>query len=318
MKKYFAAFILMAAVVSCGPRLIYPHLEWLIPWYISDYISLDDHQKNMLEERLLKQLDWHCRTQLTIYAATLRAIGRDFTSDNQPLGYSKMQFYNQRLRKLWQKLLLRIAPDVTDILLTASENQITELFDNLQEQNRRLKAEYVDLQPRILDENRQKRMLKRLNYWISDVTREQKEAVSAWSSELVPLSGDWLQNRELIQAEARRLLTQAKSNPSLRKSLQGLIIYPERMRSPVYQEKIDINTDITIKFMIGLDRLLSPQQRSYLKKRTESLADDFDKLSCDPKDRPNRSSEVWGFRLRSSSYDGTSRSHKQDSQFVCL
>ena len=168
MKKYFAVLILTAAVVSCGPRILYPHLGWLISWYISDYISLDDRQKNMLEERLLKQLDWHCRTQLTIYAATLRAIGRDFTNDNQPIDYSKMQFYDQRLRKLWQKLLLRIAPDVTDILLTASDDQITELFDNL-------------------------------------------------------------------------------------------------------------------------------------KKRTESLADDFDKLSCDPKDRPNRGSEVWGFRLPSSS-----------------
>ena len=32
MKKYFAVLILTAAVVSCGPKIIYPHLEWLIPW----------------------------------------------------------------------------------------------------------------------------------------------------------------------------------------------------------------------------------------------------------------------------------------------
>lgn len=294
MKKYFAAFILMAAVVGCGPRFIYPHLEWLIPWYISDYISLDDHQKNMLEERLLKQLDWHCRTQLPIYAATLRAIGRDFTSDNQPIDYSKILFYDQKLRILWQKLLYRIAPDVADILLTASDDQVAELFDNLKEQNSRLKAEYVDLQRRELDENRQKRMLKRLNYWISNVTREQKEAVSAWSSELVPIAEDWVQNRKLIQAEARRLLALAKTDSEFRVSLQELIADPERMRSKAYQEKIDINTDITIKFIMGLDRLLNSQQRAYLRKRIESLSADFDKLSCDPKDLANRSSEVHG------------------------
>ena len=69
--------MLLAALAGCGPRLIYPHLEWLIPWYISDFISLDDRQKNMLEERLLKQLAWHCRTQLTIYAEALRSIGAD-------------------------------------------------------------------------------------------------------------------------------------------------------------------------------------------------------------------------------------------------
>ena len=53
-----------------------------------------------------------------------------------------------------------------------------------------------------------------------------------------------------------------------------------------YQAKIDANIDMTIRFIIRLDRLITPQQRSYLLKRIESLAADFDKLSCDPKDVP--------------------------------
>ena len=300
MKKHFTVLILLAALVSCGPRIIYPHLEWLIPWYISDYISLDDRQKNMLEERLLKQLDWHCRTQMATYAQTLRAIGRDFAGDTHPIGYAMIRSYVNQLMILWQKLLKQIAPDITDILLTASDSQIAELFGNLEGQNQKLKEQYVDPQPGELDENRQNRMIKRLKYWISSLTQEQKAAVSAWSFQLVPIAEDWLQNRELIQAEAHRLLTRAKTNPALRSSLEALIIHSERMRSLAYQQKIDINTGITIRFLMKMDELLSPRQRTYLIKRIESLATDFDKLNCDSRDKPSGGSGVPFFVLQAS------------------
>jgi hypothetical protein len=286
MKKYFAAIVVLAAVASCGPRYIYPHLEWLVPWYISDYISLDDRQKNMLMDRLQKQLDWHCRTQLANYAQLLRAVGRDFESAARPIEYSRLQFYMQKLMALRRELLQQIAVDITDLLQTASDAQVKELFDNLKAQNKKLQAQYVDLDPLQLDENRRKRMVKRVKYWISTVTREQQDAVSSWSSQLVPIAGDWLKNREFIQAEARRLLARAKNDPASEKSLQELIADPERMRTAAYQKATDLNTDITLKFIMRMERLMTPGQRSFFIKRIESLAADFDKLSCDPEDIP--------------------------------
>ena len=286
MKKLLLVSSFLIIFVGCGPRLIYPHLDWLIPWYVGDYISLDDTQKNMLQKRLLKQLDWHCATQLPTYAETLRAIGRDFASADQPINYSKIQFHNKKLLQLWQELLKQIEPDINAILITASDTQIDEFFDNLAKQNQEFKEEYVDHPIQQLNENRQKRIVKRLKYWVSNLTAEQEAAVSSWSTQMVPISEDWLQNREKIQAEARRLLSQRSSRPEFRASLHELILNPEQMRTPAYQAKIEANIDITINFVIQLDRLLTPQQRSYLLKRIESLAADFDKLSCDPREVP--------------------------------
>jgi len=129
-------------------------------------------------------------------------------------------------------------------------------------------------------------LVKNLKYWISNLTTQQKEAVSAWSTQLVPISEEWLLNREMIQAEARRLLSQKSSSPEFRAKLLDLIVNPELRRSSAYQRKIDTNIDLTIKFIIRLARQLTAKQRSYLLKRIESLATDFDKLSCDPKDVP--------------------------------
>jgi hypothetical protein len=286
MKKFLLVSSFLLVLASCGPRLIYPHLNWLIPWYVSDYISLDDTQKNMLQKRLLKQLDWHCRTQLPTYAEMLRGIGREFANAEQAANYSKIQSYYINLMELWKGLMKQIGPDITDILITASNEQIDELFDNLAEQNREFRKKYVDISTAKLIENRQKSMNKRLKYWISAPTAEQKEAIATWSRQMVPISEDWLQNREMLQDKARRLLAGRNSSPDFREKLLNFIVNPELLRTPAYQAKIETNLDITIKFIVQLDRLLTPAQRSRLLKRIESLAADFDKLSCDPKDVP--------------------------------
>ena len=285
-QKNFLMFLVLYILVGCGPRLVYPHLDWLIPWYISDYISLDSTQKNMLQQRLIKQLDWHCRTQLPAYAELLRAIGRDFANAEEPLTYSKIQIYYKRMMELWKELMKQIGPDINDIMSTASDAQIDELFDNLSKQNQEFKEEYVDPPIQQLNENRQKRVIKRLKYWISDLTSDQKAAVASWNKQLVPLAADWLQNREIVQAEARRLLSQRDKDSEFRTKLLEIIVNPEKMRSPAYQAKIDTNMDITFNFILQLDRMLTPRQRSYLLKRLDSLAADFDKLSCDPTDIP--------------------------------
>ena len=286
MKKYLFVSTFLIIFVSCGPRLIYPHLNWLIPWYVSDYVSLDGSQKNMLQKRLAKQLDWHCRTQMPAYAETFRAIGQDFSKADQPINHSKIQFHYNKLMELWKGLMKQIGPDITDILITTSNEQIDELFENLSVQNQEFKEEYVDLSIQQLNGKRQKRALRRLKPWIPNLTDEQKNVVSAWSSQMVPISEDWLLNRELMQINARRLLDQRNNGPAFRAALLDLILNPDQIRTSGYQAKIKANIEITIKYIIHLERLLSPQQRNHLINRIESLAADFEKLSCDPKDVP--------------------------------
>ncbi|MGB5746214.1 MAG: DUF6279 family lipoprotein [Desulfobacterales bacterium] len=286
MKNRAAIILLVVVLAGCGPRLVYQHLDWLIPWYVSDYISLDSDQKNMLEARLSKLLDWHCRTQLPAYATMLRALGQDLAASSPPVDAAALQVYTTRLITLWKELLYQIGPDIAAILATATDTQIDELFNNLEKQNQKFKKEYVDLPPDELILNREKRMVKRTKYWISKLNPQQKQAVSDWNLQLTPIAEDWLQNREIIQAEARSLLVQRHDNPGFRDAIQELIINPESMRTPEYQRKIDFNTAVTIRYMVRLNKLLTEKQRSYLLDQIESLAADFDTLSCDPATLP--------------------------------
>jgi len=242
----------------------------------------------MLGDRLSKLLDWHCRTQLPAYATTLRELRQDLARHSGQLNPAMLQAYSARLTVLWKELLQQIGPDITAILATATDAQIEEIFVNLEKQNQKFKKEYVDLPPDELVQNRAERMVKRAKYLISKLNAEQKQAVTDWSSQLTPIAEDWLQNRRVVQAEARRLIASRHTDPGFKAAMQEFIINPERMRSADYQRKIDINTTVTINFLVKLDRLLTTEQRSYLLDRLDSLAADFDALarSCNPATTP--------------------------------
>jgi len=282
MKKIAAIIIIGVALTGCGPRLMYQHLDWLIPWYVSDYISLDSDQQNLLEERLVKLLDWHCRTQLPVYAMTLRALGRDLANPAEPVSEATLQAYNRKIIILWKAFLQQIGPDITAILATASDDQIKELFGNLEKQNQKFRKKFVDLPPDESNRRRQERMIKRLKHWVSDLKPEQIQAVADWSRQLAPIAEQRIQHREMIQAKARNLMAHRSENPDFRSRLQALIMLPESMRSVDYQSKIELNTRITIRFLVQLDQMLTKDQRAHLLTQIESLAADFETLSCDP------------------------------------
>ena len=262
--------------------MIYPHLNWLIPFYVDDYISLNREQSSLLEKRLLRVLDWHCRTQLPVYAQLLRELAKDLQDPQQPVSYEKLQFYSDQFITQWRELLKQIGPEMADILATASDQQLAELFQNIENRNNEFKSEYVDISLKELEEKRRKRMAKDLKQWISYLTPEQKQAVSDWSDQIKPLAADGLRNRQLVLAEFKNLLVNRRHDPDFKEAFVTLLVNVDQMRPSDYQQKIDYNTEVTFKLIIKIDRSLNPTQRAYLLKRIGSLADDFEKLSCDP------------------------------------
>jgi hypothetical protein len=282
MKKRIFTICLLLVVSGCGPRLIYPHLDWLIPFYVDDYISLNREQSGLLEKRLLQVLDWHCRTQLPAYARSLRKLAKELEDPGQPVSYERLQYYSNQFITHWRELAKQIGPEMADILATASDEQLAELFQNVEKRNTKFKAKYVDISLEKLEEKRKERLTKDLKQWISRLTPEQMQAVSDWSDQIKPLAADGLKNRESVLAEFQNLLINRRHDPDFKEAFVALLVNLDQMRTPGFQKKIDYNTDVTFKLIMKIDRSLNNTQRAYLLKHIGTLAADFEKLSCDP------------------------------------
>ena len=280
MKRKALIVLFLLLVTGCGTRFYYYQLDWLIPFFLRDYISLNSEQKSILKERLLKQIDWHCKTQLADYSETLRSLSKDLSSPDHPIGYDGLKNYYAKFQGFWAELIRQVAPDIAEILRTATDAQIEELFENLDKRNDEMRAEYIDLSPSERIKQREERMLKGLRKWLSGPTPEQKQAVSAWIKQLKPIGQEWLLYRDKIQEEVINLLKQRKELPDFNQKLVEILTHQERMRSSTYQAKSDYNRDITLKLGVNIIHLMIPEQRTHLLKRIDSFATDFEKIKC--------------------------------------
>jgi ribosomal protein L16 Arg81 hydroxylase len=167
-------------------------------------------------------------------------------------------------------------------MASASDEQIRELFDNLERENQKLEKEFVNPPDEEIVHNRQKRMEKRLRYWFSDLTDAQQRMVAAWSEQLAPISADWIENRRKVQTEFQRLLAQRNHSEEFADAFLALLNLPETVRSESYRAKIATNTERTLVLLSQVSASMTPDQQNHFAGRLESLANDFETLSCDP------------------------------------
>lgn len=280
MRTFLISLLTLLLVTACGPRWYYHHLDWMIPWYVDDYLSLDSEQRSALEIRLAGQLNWHCRTQLPEYAVFLRSVGREFEAPDQTVTREQFARHLQTLKHFWKDLMARIGPDMADILITASDEQVDELFRNIEKDNLKRQRTYVDPPEREILQNRTDRLAERLERWIGDLTDTQQTAVQQWSQNVGASSSEWLANRRRVQQAALKLIAARTVDPAFKEKFTALLVSPEVVRTKAYQARLDRNIGFMLDLLVDIEKTLTDAQRSHLLAYLESLAGDFDVLAC--------------------------------------
>ncbi len=282
MRTLILILCLAVLMTACGTRWVYTNLDWLIPWYVDDYVALDAHQDSELAVRLKNQLDWHCRTQMPRYADLLRQLRDALSIPGQPVRADQWRVYFEQLRQYWIDLIRQIGPDAAAILTTATDEQVDELFANLEETNLEMQDKYVD--PALEDRrrNRRQRIAKRIEYWTGPLTKAQQSMLTEWSYGLEEIAEDWIAHRRYYQRELRRLLERRSQAGDFEAQFLDLLAHPEALREPGYQAKIDANLERTFRMLERLSMSLTLVQRRHTVHRLKQLAVEMDRLACEP------------------------------------
>ncbi len=280
MKPFRLLLMVPLLLMACGPRWIYPNLDWMVPWTVADYVSLDSRQQSQLARRLSRQLEWHCRTQLHRYADFLRQMGRELESSGHPLSMDQLNHYQVTLEGLWRDLARRLGPEIGDILVTATDRQIEELFDNLEMENKTLEDRYVHRPEKEVASLRYDRMAKRVTYWIGEMSASQKESVAEWSRQSASTGALWISNRRRVQGAFRFLLSRRHEIEEFSKAFTDLLLETKAIETADYREERSRRRRAVYSLLVRLERDMTSKQKAALLKRIATLSDDFDRLSC--------------------------------------
>lgn len=273
--------LLTLGLSGCGVRILYTQLDWLVPWHLRDYISLDGPQKDALETLLAERLDWHCRTQLPRYAEWLRQVESDLRSDQ--IGVEWVSERAEEAGAFWTALMRELSVDGSVILSRATDAQLQELFTNFDARNREQLERYVNRPDQVLVQERTDRMEQRLRRWFGPMNAQQRALIQSWSEDLGLFANHWLQSRARWQAHFRDAVGEYRARPEiLQPVLEEILVHPEKTWSPEYAHLVAQQRQTLWVLLADLYESSTQRQRTRLVTRIGNLARDFERLSCTP------------------------------------
>lgn len=281
--------LLVATLVGCSRvKLVYNQLDWLLPYYLGDYVSLTPGQALHLDQELAQLREWHCGTQMHDYVEWLRAAGGEVRSGAADAARIEARY--EELASFWTGLMGQTSEHMARLIPQASDEQVVELLGNIEAENEKLRGEIEQRSPAQRRERSVERMEKNLERWIGDLTPAQHDAVVAWSAEMAGGDVDRLAARLSWQQEFRRLLQQRHDVAAFWDGLRRLFTEPERFRSAQVNRNRAQRREATLRLLATVAGMLTPAQRVAAAQRAQEWASDFEDLAC--ADKPVRAARI--------------------------
>ncbi|MGY2498163.1 DUF6279 family lipoprotein, partial [Klebsiella pneumoniae] len=133
-----AITLLLSACSRVG--LAYRNLDWLIPWKLGDYVALTSEQSAWLKPQLQEHLAWHCSVELPRYLDWLQRSQQALSSRDSELMDSQLADFEQAM----QRIAVEITPSTIELLRGLSPHQVDQLLAAMDEQNAKLREEFLE------------------------------------------------------------------------------------------------------------------------------------------------------------------------------
>jgi len=268
---------LLLGASGCAVRLVYNQLDWAIPWYLDDYLSLEGAQKDQFKRQLDDYLHWHRVDQLPHYASFLREIA---VQAQNGLDRNEIAVIQSRTENFANTLIVQMTPHVVDLFAGVSDRQIEHFYKVLKKSNAEFRVEYIDISERAKRKQAANDARDYVKRWVGGLSDEQDDLVRRWSETYQPMGEEILQGRLAWQTRFREILALRKTQPAqYEQQMRALLIDRNFGRSEQFNSKFEHNSEALISLYQMLDASLSRDQHKRLIKQLNSYADDFVVLS---------------------------------------
>lgn len=265
-------------VGGCAVKFVYNQLDWAIPWYLSDYISLDGSQEDAFDQRLEAYLRWHRTTQLPEYAVFLEKVADDLESGMKETSIRYVQDESSRLGRV---LLERLVPDMVMLFQDASDEQVDALFEKFAEDNEEYKEKYIEPPEQEQRNRRARETAKYVERWTGRLRSEQKDLIREGTEKYALMGAEFLQARLAWQAEFRRILAMRSDKEAFGRALTHLLLNEAFGQTAAFQRKFEHNQQLLVSLYLRLDKTLTERQRDKAVEKLRSYAEDFYELAAE-------------------------------------
>lgn len=263
MKKFLFSVVMLLYLSGCSAGFVYNNLDWLVHWYIDDYVDLSAEQKKAFDHYMHQWLDWHRSEELMAYRQHLVELKADIA--HQPFGKQRWLDEFERGQQHWQRLLQELAGDLSTLALKLDDQQIESIFEELEKRNREREQRLKSRD----DSRRTDKLQEDIVQWIGPLSEQQKERVRHYAGRLKPNFEDWMQYRRTWQSEARQILLQREDTERWRRAMAAVVLDPRQFKHQTYREQSAYNRNVYASLLADLHADLSESQKAHLLEEVE-------------------------------------------------
>ena len=276
------AVALWLSACSTGVRLGYNYADTLVAYSLDGYVGLTDEQQQLVKERATALVAWHRSTQLRDYAQLIETTRRKLDG---PVTAGDVMAFNQAINARLAALGERAAPDLAQLALTLSPEQLARLQRKLASDNSKARRELVQFAGKESLDERVKKYAERADFWFGSLTREQLALVRNSLAQRPDNAGWWIEERERRQRELLAVLQKIQTErPSEATAAHWLRSYFAQLQSPPDPERrrgIEQFRTGNAELIAQLLNSATPEQKSALSDKLGSFAGDFVALAAE-------------------------------------
>lgn len=274
MKKIIM-LVCVLLLSGCSTTFAYNNINWLIYWYLDDYVELNNQQEDMFDDMLSNWMSWHKQNELPQYQAQLDDIINDIQNKN--ITEQSIKAHRERARDHWVRARAHVAPDIVKLGATLSQDQLIYLFANLEKENvddEEEMAERNRLKPQERVDKWIKRNQKGIRQWMGALSDEQEQFIGTFYGRFESTGPHWVAYKREYQQHLREVFALPLRDEAFEQKLYELIVDPEKFRTPSFEAAMEVNTQASTEYMMGLMAMASDKQ-------SKNLVDELDDLRKD-------------------------------------
>jgi hypothetical protein len=265
--------IALFLVSACSSTTyVYNRLDFLLPWYMDDYVDLTAEQEAYLDELLVPFLAWHRAQELPVYLTALNNIEDSLDS---PLTAEIVETLFTNFESAWLRLQSEGLTQLLDLGARLSDEQIAAFLEALWEQQREFEEEYLERDKEEFFEDNDDNTLDTFQDYLGKLSDDQRQWVHESSRGLLRSDQVWLQERALWLTQLATLLDR---EPGWQQRVRAAISVRDDTVSPDYQRVYEHNMDAIYELIAQVLNARSERQSRYLNDKLNDIRQDLETL----------------------------------------
>lgn len=268
-----SAIAALFSLAACSENtFVYNRLDFLLPWYVDDYVDLNQSQQVYLDELLAPFLAWHRTQELPAYLKILDVIG---DSLKQPLTPEVVAAIFAEFEKAGLRLQGEALDRLLDLGAHLSDAQVAGFLEVMRERQQEYEEKYLERTDQQFHEDNYDNLVDYAHDYLGRLSDQQRELLRDASSRLLRSDRAWLQERAEWIAQLAELL---KRQPGWQERVRAQVATRNANIPPDYLHIYEHNMGVIYATIAQLLNSRNVQQDAHLHEKLSALRGDIEAL----------------------------------------